>query len=110
MNCKAKLLGLLLSSLMTASALPASADVEFESTYTLKQYNTRGSAFKVLLGTNTWSHFCFLTSMTVEETDTGSEHARCKVYMDYPSWWMQANLGKSSDADVECTATCYTLY
>jgi hypothetical protein len=54
------------------------------------------------------NHFCFLTQVGIEETDSGGEEARCRIAKLGSDWWIQAILEKSSDADVKCSAYCYT--
>ncbi len=53
------------------------------------------------------STFCYLSRVVVTETDTGGERAECRVTRGDFNWNLQANMGASSDADIECSAICY---
>jgi hypothetical protein len=52
--------------------------------------------------------FCYLSMVSVEETDTGGEYAECDLSRGSHWWTLSARLGKSSDADVYCRAYCYS--
>jgi hypothetical protein len=43
----------------------------------------------------------------VEETDSGGERATCQLRRAGSVWVLEAILGRSSDNDVVCSATCY---
>lgn len=99
-----KLLALPLISLVGLTSLEASA-ASYDSVYYLNRYNTGGTSTAILPPHA--NHFCFLTRVGVRETDTGGELARCNVQRSGTVWIMQATLGTSSDADIQCAATCY---
>lgn len=52
--------------------------------------------------------FCYLSRVSMTDIDTGSEVATCRVVRGAVVWSLQATLGASSDADVACSAYCYT--
>lgn len=104
MNRKHKIsIGLILSSL-ALSALPAGA-VSLDSFWFATRSNTVGTTFAVLPPHA--NHFCFLSKVEIEETDTGGEFARCEVRQSGTVWLLEAVLGRSSDADARCEAICY---
>ncbi len=90
--------GLILSSISAYA-------VTFDSVWSVARTNTAGSTTTVLPPHA--NHFCYLSKVQIEDTDTGDEHAACSVYRQGTVWILDANLGKSSDADVACVATCY---
>lgn len=49
-----------------------------------------------------------MTGMTVEETDTGTELAQCRLRPTSGVWVLEAILGMNADADVRCEVHCYT--
>lgn len=89
---------------LVAASLSAHA-VSFDSAYTLTRNNTAGDYTAVLPPHS--NHFCYLSKVEVEETDSGNEHARCEVFRSGTVWLFVAELGASSDADVSCEAICY---
>lgn len=91
------------ASLVVAS-LSAHA-VSFDSAYTLTRNNTAGDFTRVLPPHA--NHFCYLSKVEVEETDSGNEHARCEVSRSGSVWVFVAELGANGDADVSCSAVCY---
>jgi hypothetical protein len=99
-----KLLTLSLIPVVTAISIQANA-ASYDSVYYLNRYNTVGTSTAILPPHS--NHFCFLTRVGVRETDTGSELARCTVRRSGTVWIMEAYLGTSSDADIQCGATCY---
>jgi len=53
--------------------------------------------------------FCSLSSMGVKDVDGANERADCFVYIDSGNWEMSAFLVEpSNDADVFCTAHCFS--
>lgn len=94
---------LLLIGLAT-SALPSWA-VSYDSTWSAYRYNSAGTTF-FILPTN-YNHFCYLSRVGVRETDSGGELARCTVRRSGAVWVLEAYLGTSSDADIQCSAICY---
>lgn len=102
---KPHLATLMLSCILSLSVMPAWA-VRYDSIHYKNRYNSAGSSYKVL-PTNS-DHFCYLSTVTIEETDTGGEEATCRLRRSGAVWLLEAILGKSSDADVECTAICYS--
>lgn len=79
--------------------------VSYDSGYQVARYNTKGYTSK-RMATHS-SHFCFLTNVEIQETDTGGESARCFIGWGSGNYYLHAMLGKSSDADVSCHATCF---
>lgn len=98
----------LLSSSLLATALPAGA-VSYAGTWSVQRYNTAGASY-TNLPVSSASYHCFLTRVGIEETDTGGEYAMCNLVRGALVWTLEARLGKSSDADAYCSATCYTNY
>lgn len=101
---KRKIFTVLLFSSLALSALPAGA-VSYNGTWHLTRFNSGGTAFAVLRPYA--NHFCYLSLMSVEETDTGGEEAKCRVRRSGSVWLLEAILDESNDADVECGAVCY---
>ena len=95
---------LLLLVSLAVSALPSWA-VSYDSYWYANRYNSAGTTF-VILTTNS-NHFCYLSRVGVRETDTGGELARCTVRRSGAVWVLEAYLGTSSDADIQCSAYCY---
>jgi len=85
-------------------ALPAAA-VSPHSNWFATRYNTVGSSFVNMSPSG--STFCYLSRTAVVDTDTASEKATCRVTKGAVVWTLEAVLGASSDADVECSAICY---
>jgi hypothetical protein len=93
------------STLLALSAFPAQA-VSFNSgPYNASRNNNVGTTTVNM--TLSASTFCFLSKVNIEETDTGTESAQCKVTLGANVWTLTATLGKSSDADARCSAICY---
>lgn len=88
---------------MTSSALA----VSFNSIWALSRHNTGGTTFVNM--SQTASSFCYLAAVEVTETDTGAETARCEITRGQFVWTLQAILGTSSDADIECKAYCFNF-
>ena len=95
--------GLLLVG-MISCALPAAA-VSYHSTHQVSRSNLAGTSFVVL--PSFANHFCYLSKVGVQETDTHNEYAICQVHRSGRSWILRASLGRNLDADVTCAAVCY---
>lgn len=104
MNPIRKISTVLLSASLALSALPAGA-VSYDGTWTKSRYNSAGSSSTPLRPHN--NHFCYLSMVEVDNTDTENETARCQVVKSGSDWWLHATLGQNDDADVRCSATCY---
>lgn len=104
MNNKRRNLSLLFSLLLTLGSVPAWA-VSFNSSFSASRFNNVGSSFVNMTPRNTT--FCYLSSISFEETDTGGEEATCRLTRGAVVWTLEAILDASSDADAECSAICY---
>jgi hypothetical protein len=104
MNGKRTILAVVLSLSLVVSALPAAA-VSVIGEFCSSRFDTAGSSFRELTPRNTT--FCYLSSISFEETDTGTEEATCRVIRGSFVWILEARLDRSSDADAECCAICY---
>ena len=93
----------LLLSTLAFTALPAGA-VSFNNTFFASRFDNLGSSFTNMTPRNTT--FCYLSSVSIEETDTGNEEATCRVTRGAVVWTLEAILDKTSDADAECAAVC----
>jgi hypothetical protein len=105
MNTIRNISAVLLLSSLALTALPAGA-VSFDSFHFLDRKDAVGESFIPLRPINT--HFCSLSKVAVEETDTGNESARCELSIQNGFWFLSAILGRTSDADVFCGAVCYS--
>lgn len=72
----------------------------------VSRYNDAGTT-RASLG-STHRRICFLASMTVYETDSMGEAASCRVVISQGTWYVEAYLGKSDDADVKCIGRCFS--
>ncbi|TQV71850.1 hypothetical protein FKG94_19605 [Exilibacterium tricleocarpae] len=91
-------LGVLLGSLQAQA-------VSYDGTWTQNKSNAGVAWTPMRTHAN---HFCFLSKVEIEETDTSREWARCRAYRSSGAdWILEARLGKSSDADARCSAICY---
>jgi len=104
MNFKNNMVKVLLLVGFSAVAIPASA-VSFNGSFHAQRFNNKGTTTAVLRPSA--SNFCYLSEVSVEETDTGGEEAKCRVRRSRSVWLLEAILDKSSNADVECNAICY---
>ncbi len=93
---------LIVVSLCAAS--PAAA-IDYEGHWNRQAENSGSSCIYM---TSIYSTFCFLTKVDIEETDTSNENARCAIFDNGEDFYLCATLGKSSDADVYCSAECYS--
>ena len=89
---------------LAAAAAPVFA-VSPGNTYSLSRTNSGGTSFANMASSQT--AFCFLTKVSVTETDTNEEKATCRITRGPLVWTLEAIMGTSSDADVECAAHCY---
>ena len=105
MNRKKTLIGLGLLALVTLGLSSTALAVSSNSAWALSRHNTGGTTFVNMSPSATT--FCFLTGVETTETDTGSETARCRITRGPVVWTLEAILGTSSDADIECEARCY---
>ena len=105
MNIIRKISTTLVFAGLALSALPAGA-VNYNGTWTLHRHNTGGTTQTPLRPHA--GNFCFLTKVGVRETDTSTESGICRVAMSGSDWRLYATLGRTSDNDVFCSATCYT--
>jgi hypothetical protein len=85
-------------------SVPAWA-VSFNSSFSASRFNTIGSSFVNMTPRNTT--FCYLSSISFEDIDTGGEEATCRLTRGAVVWTLEAILDASSDADSECSAICY---
>jgi hypothetical protein len=104
MNTIRNISAVLLLSSLALTALPAGA-VTFDSFFSLDRENVGGESFIPLRSFN--DHFCYLSKVKVTETDTANESANCELSVQSGFWFLSAVLGRTSDADVSCTAVCY---
>jgi hypothetical protein len=104
MNNKRRIPSLLFSLFLTLVAVPAWA-VSFNSSFSVARFNTTGSSFVNMTPRNTT--FCYLSSISFEDIDTGGEEATCRLTRGAVVWTLEAILDASSDADSECSAICY---
>jgi hypothetical protein len=105
MNTIRNISAVLLLSGLTLTALPAGA-VSFDTQIFADRFNTAGTT--TTIGPSHATHFCYLSGIGVEETDTAGEIAICDLSRRGSVWVLEAILGRSSDADARCAATCYT--
>jgi hypothetical protein len=104
MRNKRRMLSLMFSLFLTLGSAPAWA-VSFNSSFSTSRFDNAGSSFVNMTPRNTT--FCYLSSISIEETDTGGEEATCRVTRGAVVWTLEAILDKTSDADAECSAICY---
>ena len=105
MNRKKTWVGLGLLALVVLGMSSTALAVSSHSSWWASRHNTVGSAFVNMSPSATT--FCFLTGVETTETDTGGETARCQITRGQVVWTLEAILGTSSDADIECEALCY---
>jgi len=103
MNAKLNICTGLLFSSLALSAGPAGA-VSPHSEWFANRING-GTQFVVM--TSSAGHFCYLSRVAVENTDTDGEWAGCRVTRGPVNWVLEAQLGEINDADAYCRAYCY---
>ena len=101
-NVLSKLALISLLSLITCGSAMA---VSYDSSWSAYRKNGAGTTTIVLPPHA--GHFCYLSKVTFEETDTSGEWASCRVRRSGTVWLLEARLGKTSDADAYCSAYCY---
>ena len=101
---KNKIANIIVIFSLTLATISANA-ISFLGDWTVHK-NDSGHNITYLVPKN--NNFCFLTRVEFEDTDTKNEYARCRIYETVGYWWLEAKLGKSSDADARCTAMCYS--
>lgn len=104
MSIKSKVSMWALGCCLTLVATPALA-VSYDSQHHANRYNEAGVTTNVMV--LHWNHFCYLSKVGIEETDTKGEYAMCRVRRSGAVWLLEAILGKSSNADAYCSAICY---
>jgi len=90
--------------LALAVAAPALA-VSPNSTWSAFRTNSGGTTFFNMAPSA--NAFCFLSKVSFTDIDTGEEKATCRVTRGPVVWTLEAIMGASSDADLECAAYCY---
>jgi len=91
--------------MFTATMIGQAHAVSYDGQWYLTRYNAAGTSYAVMRPHA--NHFCFLSQVSVEETDTGGEETHCQIRQSGTVWVLEARLDKSSDADVKCRAFCY---
>ena len=108
MNTKRRMFTVLFSLFLTLGSAQAWA-VSPHTNWTLVRSNVPGVFFVNMATSNT--HFCYLSQVAIEETDTNGERATCRITRGSLVWTLEAILGASteavSNADVVCSAYCY---
>jgi hypothetical protein len=102
---KKNLIGLGVVALVTFGVGGSAFAVSQNSWWWASRHNTVGGAFVNMSPASTT--FCYLAGVETTETDTGSETARCRITRGQFVWTLEAILGTSSDADIECEAYCF---
>jgi hypothetical protein len=104
MNNKRRIFSLLFSLFLLLGSAPAWAVSPNGGARCVSRFNAAGSSFlNMTFGATT---FCYLSSISFEETDTGGEEATCRLTRG-GVWTLEAVLDANSDADAECCAYCY---
>jgi hypothetical protein len=106
MNAIRNISAVLLLSSLALTAPPAGAAFGF--IIDADRVNTGGITTTV--GPPVASHFCYLSRVGVENTDSSGETATCRVSPSSGQpdavWILEAILNRSDDADAHCSATC----
>lgn len=89
---------------ITAEGAPVCGDLIVSGSFNVQRNNTGGTTSRDL--GSTIRRMCFLTEVTMEDTDSGGEWAGCRVVRLSGQWVLQARLARSDDADVWCAARC----
>lgn len=103
MNAKLNICTGLLFSSLALSAGPAGA----VSPHTFWFTNAINNKVNPLNIATSPTHFCYLSTVGVENTDTDGERATCRLTRQPAVWVLHADLGENNDADVFCAAYCY---
>jgi hypothetical protein len=101
MNVIRKLSTVLLLSSLALTALPAEAR---HTVFDAERRDNAGTTTRVCEPHAT--HFCYLSSVGMQDTDTGGERATCRVRQSGTVWILEAILRQNDDADVFCSASC----
>ena len=101
MKTTGSLIALILAMSITGSVHAVSPD----GSWFLQRFNTAGTFFAVMKPHA--NHFCYLTQVSIEETDSGNEEATCRIRKSGTVWLLEATLDKNGNADVKCGAVCY---
>ena len=93
-------------ALLILSIGPISANaVSFDSSWFATRSNGGGTTTVIMPPHAV--HFCYLSRVGVNDTDSSNEWATCRVRRSGTVWILEAILSSSDDADVFCEATCY---
>ena len=84
---------------------PTGGAVSFDSSYSVSRYYYYGTSYRVL--PTHANHFCYLSRVGIEETDTGGEVAQCQVRRSGTVWLLEASLLSNGDHSARCSAYCY---
>lgn len=76
------------------------------SIYRAERFNTAGTTIRTMTAAS--STHCFLTRVAIQEPDSNGETAECRIVSSGGNWVLEAFLAQSNDADVWCSARCYT--
>ncbi|TVZ41005.1 hypothetical protein P886_0342 [Alteromonadaceae bacterium 2753L.S.0a.02] len=90
---------------LAISASTFSQTMSYQESYSASRFNTAGTSYSVMRPHA--NHFCYLSSISFEETDGGGEEATCRIRRSGTVWVLEAKLDQSNDADAECNAVCY---
>jgi len=104
MNNKRRNLSLLFALFLTLGAVPAWA-ASPAGNWCKSRFNDAGSSFVNMTLSNTT--FCYLSKVSIENTDTDGEMATCQVTRGSNVWTLEAILAENNDADARCCAYCY---
>jgi len=104
MNVKRNLSKALLLTCLASSALPALA-VTYDSAWYASRRSPYGVTYQPMATSG--DHFCFLSSVGMEEIDVSEEYAKCDIYSNGYTWVLTAYIEGGSDAYVYCKAYCY---
>jgi hypothetical protein len=106
MNTIRNISAVLLLSSLALTAPPAGA--AFGIIFNADRVNTAGSTTTV--GPPVANHFCYLTRVGIENTDSSGETATCHVSPSSGEpdavWILEAILNQSDDADAHCSMIC----
>ena len=106
-NHKRRIFSSLLALFLFLGAVPAWA-TSYYGEWSVSRSNTGGQSFVTMSPSS--STFCYLSRVGVADTDSSGEWATCTMLRGYDYWFLSANLAQNNDADVQCSATCYTNY
>jgi hypothetical protein len=109
MNNKRRILSLLLSLFLTVGAGPAWA-VSFVGSFTAASSGSPTDPDTEEM-TPSATTFCFLSQVSVRDTDTLEELGSCSIEEDVVNgqWVLRAFMGEDNDAAVFCQAFCFNI-